>query len=658
MQQHIILCGLGRVGGRVLQFLRAAGTEVVVIDNHCEAGDVRLGDARLIRGDCRRVELLREAGVESARGVLILTSDDLVNISTALTVRHLCRDVRVVVRMFNQNLLARLGKALENIFALSTSALTAPLLALIARTGEALGAFRLEDGQPEQVTELEVHAHSPLRGQRVAEVAAAHEALVVAHLPSAGPPRFLQDVDPTRPLSAGDRLVLCGPPRCLAPLMAAQQESLPELLWAGFFRRLGRMARRTLGEVDLAVKICTSVLLGVILVSTAIFYFSTPNDSLAEALYRTISLMATGSDMRGRELEEQWQKAYVSLLRLLGAALLAAFTAILTNYLLRAHLRGALEVRRIPECGHVVVCGLGNLGFRLVEELLKEGEQVVAVEWTRDNPFIATARRLGAAVMNGDATVTEVLRQANVAGARAVVACTDNELGNLEIALLVRDLNAQQRVVVRLSDPHLAQTVREAANIRLALSIPELAAPAFVAALFGDRVRSVFFVQGRLLAVVDLVVQPADSFLEGHTVRALAVDYGLLPLRLVAADGSARADPVPVRLGKGDRLTAVVSLADLRRLLQREQAPREYAVEVTGCPPPARPFVAQLARTVHALTAEAAEKMVEGVPFSLQTALTRGQAEDLLVQLQRERVTAQLRRSEGNGAASSDGKGA
>jgi Trk K+ transport system NAD-binding subunit len=335
---------------------------------------------------------------------------------------------------------------------------------------------------------------------------------------------------------------------------------------------------------------------------------------------------------------------FVSLLRLVGAALTAAFTAILTNYLVRAHLRGALEVRRIPERGHVIVCGLGNVGFRVVEELLAEGEQVVAIEWARDNPFITTARRLGAAVMVGDATVVEVLRQANVAGARALVATTANELCNLEIALLVRELQPAQRVVVRMTDPHLAQTLREAANVRLAVSVPELAAPAFVAALFGDRVRSVFFVADRLLAVVDLVAH--DAFLAGQSVRALAVDYGLLPLRVEPAGPRSGETLLRARLGAGDRLTAVVSLTDLQRLLQRERPPRAYAVEVIGYPLPARPFVAQLARTVHGLSAEAAEGMVRQTPFLLQGELTRGQAEELLALLQRERVAACLRQSE------------
>src|SRR5262245_57631860 len=143
MERRFILCGLGRVGARVLDFLRALNVHVVVIDTKCEPGDARLQGVEVISGDCRRQEVLEQAGVSQAQGVLILTSDDLVNISAALMVRRLNPGVRVVLRMFNQNLLARLGKAVQNVFALSTSNLTAPLLALTALTGEALGTFRL-----------------------------------------------------------------------------------------------------------------------------------------------------------------------------------------------------------------------------------------------------------------------------------------------------------------------------------------------------------------------------------------------------------------------------------------------------------------------------------------------------------------------------------
>ena len=146
MDQPVIMCGLGRLGRRVLEYLRAAGMTVVVVDQKCDPADPSLQGLRVVTGDFRQAEVLEAAGLRQARGVLILTSDDLVNISTTLTARHQNPRVRIVVRMFNQNLIPRLGKAVENVFSLSVSGMTALLVALTALTGEALGAFSLEDG--------------------------------------------------------------------------------------------------------------------------------------------------------------------------------------------------------------------------------------------------------------------------------------------------------------------------------------------------------------------------------------------------------------------------------------------------------------------------------------------------------------------------------
>ena len=63
MEPHFILCGLGRVGWRVLEHLRAVGTPITVVDNRCSANDSRLGGVKLVAGDCRRQEVLEQAGV-------------------------------------------------------------------------------------------------------------------------------------------------------------------------------------------------------------------------------------------------------------------------------------------------------------------------------------------------------------------------------------------------------------------------------------------------------------------------------------------------------------------------------------------------------------------------------------------------------------------
>lgn len=648
MEQPVILCGLGQLGKRVLEHFRAAGIPIVVIDNRASAHDPFLKSVTLVSGDCQSREKLEQAGVARARGVVIVTSNDLVNISTALMVRHLNPNLRVVVRLFNQNLVTRLGKALANVHAFSTSALTAPLIALTALAGDALGTFTLEDGR-RQVVELTVSADSPLLNQTIAEAAAKHQAQVLAHLPGRGEDRLLADIDLLTRLASGDRVVVCGKPEDLGPLLEGlEDEVLPHLLWAGWPKRLGRVIWRMLMEVDLSVKICGAILATVILISTLVYHLAImPNKSWSHALFQTITVIATGSELRERDHPEDWQQVFVSCLRIGGVALIASFTAIFTNFLLRARLGGALEIRRIPDGGHVIVCGLGNVGYRVVEELVQYGERIVAIEPSTDNRFLATARRLGAAVIMADATIPEVLRQANGATARAVVAVTNNELANLEIALLARDMNPKQRVVVRLTDPQLAKPLREEARIRFAVSIPNLAAPAFLAAFFGDRVRSVFVVGGHMLTVVDMVVQPHDPFLDGKPVRVLAIDCHFVPVTLVAADGSVRQQPLRQALGQGDRLTVIVAMKDLEGLLRRQPAASDWAVDVTAFTLPARSVVLELLRGQQGLSAEAAEAKLGQLPFCARANLTQGQAEDFLADLKHEGVTGKLRSLKG-----------
>jgi Trk K+ transport system NAD-binding subunit len=647
MDRPIVVCGMGRMGARVLEYLQAAGMPAVVIDTVCQPDDPRLKGTRLVHGDCARREVLEQAGVADCSGVLVLTREDLVNVTTALQVRAINPEVRIVVRMFNQNLLARLGSAVHNVFALSTSLLAAPMLALTAVTGQGLGLFRL-DGEEDrrQIAEVAISAGSPQVGRCVGEVAAARGACPLAHFRGGGFKRFLLEVDLDERLAAGDQLVLCGEPRSLAHLLVPGDEAGTDLHWANWFRRTGRMAWRMLAEIDVAVAVCTLLLVLVLAISTLILTLGVTGykDKPQVAFLRTVSIMATAAGLPGdTELgDSPVMMVYVSVLRIVGAALMATFTAIVTNYLLRARLGGVFEVRRIPDSGHVVICGLNAIGFRMVEELIGYGERVVVIDQDQTNRFIPSARRLGAAVIIGDAAVSEVLRQARAGTARAVVATTNNDMTNLEVGLLVRELNSTQRVILLLNDPQFAQMLRDAANIRLALSVPALAAPAFVAGLFDDRVGSAFLMGDRVYAVVNLIINENDPFV-GHAVRAMAYDYRLQPIAVLSAQGpGSYATLSAARLAAGDRLVGIIALTDLDRLLRRQPNPTGYAVEVTGFPLPTRGWLVGLTRTLNHVPPEQVERALDQLPLRLAENLTRGQAEDLLAQLSRERVQGRI----------------
>ena len=576
----VLVCGLGRVGSRVLEFLHRAGVPVAVLDS---SPTPAVPDGIVAySGDCRDPRALLAAGADRARGFVVCTSDDLTNLACAFAVRRLNRSGRIVVRMFNESLVDRLGGAVANTTALSVSALTAPLLVVTALTGDSLGSFPAGDAGATRVAELLVtltHA-----GRRVGDVAGESRLLVVALTTFGQPPRLFSEVRGDEILRFGDRLALCGPAADVERLLAPTDDPLSGVYWAGRVRRAVRGLVRAVSAIDLAVKLVLITLATTLVLSTLVFRFGL-RTSWAEGLYRTVSAIGTVTDLHGDALPD-WAKVFVSLLKLAGAALLAAFTAILTQYLVRARLAGALEVRRIPERGHVVVCGLGNVGYRCVLELKRLGVPAVVIERDPQASFAPTVRRMGVAVIQGDAATPVVLSQARAATARAVLATTSSELANLEIALLVRGQNPAARVVVRLTEPDFAEAVRAATGLTLAVSTSTIAAPAFAAALSGDRVRLLIPAAGRTLAAVELLVREGDGCLDGVPLAAAMLDYEFLPVALAGREPFAGAGiPGGARLKAGDRLTLLIELDKLARLLAREPAPRDWAGrDRTSCP--------------------------------------------------------------------------
>ena len=235
--------------------------------------------------------------------------------------------------------------------------------------------------------------------------------------------------------------------------------------------------------------------------------------------------------------------------------------------------------------------------------------------------------------------VERVLRQARAETAKVVIAATSSELANLEIALLVREKNPKQRVIVRLSDPQFAEAVRDAAEIRYAVSVPALAAPAFAAAVYGDRVQTLVTVAGHTLIVVDLVVNDTEDYLNGRSLRAFTLDYRLMPLALAGHDLAAVRG---YRLKVGDKLTIVAELADFERLLRLEPRPAVHGVMIDAHPAPAREALLKLVQThCHCSPEEAAATLADG-PFTLATGLTAGEARELIEELECEKVTARM----------------
>jgi Trk K+ transport system NAD-binding subunit len=126
---HVIVAGLGTVGTSVVGQLHDLGLEVVAIDKSPDATGLplarRLG-VRVVIGEAHRDETLRVADVTTCRALVSVTDNDVANLETALNARALAAEPRIVVRLYDDDLAARVQAHISNTVSRSTSYLAAP----------------------------------------------------------------------------------------------------------------------------------------------------------------------------------------------------------------------------------------------------------------------------------------------------------------------------------------------------------------------------------------------------------------------------------------------------------------------------------------------------------------------------------------------------
>src|SRR5580700_5649198 len=136
--------------------------------------------------------------------------------------------------------------------------------------------------------------------------------------------------------------------------------------------------------------------------------------------------------------------------------------------------------------GHYMVCGMGHNGYRIVRLLLRLGDPVTIVALELREEWRRFVEERGAKIFVGDARDAEVLVRAGLDTAIALIAATDNDLVNLEIALDVKQRMPDLASVIRIFDQTLARQLEAAFDVRRALSMSAIAAPMFAAAAMGE----------------------------------------------------------------------------------------------------------------------------------------------------------------------------
>jgi Trk K+ transport system NAD-binding subunit len=218
---HVVVVGLGNVGTRVVQQLRDLGIPVVAIDRTDQARGVQLAHELgipLIIGDASRAETLHQASAATARSLVVLSTDDVINLEAALHARTLKKDLRVVLRLFDGDFANRIQRAFGITSSKSVSFLAAPAFAAAVMEREVIGTIPVKR-RVLLVAEVPVEPGATLCGRTVAAAQLGGEARIIAV--TEGEMRDATWAPPSdRRLAPGERLIVVATRAGLGRLVA------------------------------------------------------------------------------------------------------------------------------------------------------------------------------------------------------------------------------------------------------------------------------------------------------------------------------------------------------------------------------------------------------------------------------------------------------
>jgi Trk K+ transport system NAD-binding subunit len=564
---HFVVCGADALVYTVAEELANAGHRIrltVIIPAKLRA-DVPdpaiLRGVRVIHADRLDERTFRSAGLADATALALVMPDDVVNLHAALCAQAVEPDLRLVIRMFNTGL----GYGVRSLFAdcavLSDAAMAAPAfvaasLGEVAPThvrlaGRTLFVARRADVRPADV---------------VCALTAADGAGRVDVLPADPPPDGQRPTDLVLAEATGRP---AGQTVAAQRLVRARRRRRP-------VRVVGRAFRAALSR-KLGLAVLTTLV--ITLVSGAVLAHADKTVSgFWKSVYVTLLTVVGSSDV---ELERTGvAQAAQLVLTIAGVALLPLIIAAVVEGMVNARLALSSGKVTAQHEDHIVVVGLGNVGTRVLRQLVDLGLQVVAIDRKADARGAKAAEQLGVPFIVGDAAREETLRAASIATSKALVVVSTDDVTNLQAALNARAVRPDLRVVLRLFDDDFARRVQTSFNITISRSVSRLAAPAFAAAMLDRDVLATIPVDRHALLVAAVQVcagSPLDGAVLSRADRPLSVRViGL------AAAGAEWVDwaPDPRRvLATGDRITVVARRAGLRALVEQATPPPEPVVE-------------------------------------------------------------------------------
>lgn len=159
-------------------------------------------------------------------------------------------------------------------------------------------------------------------------------------------------------------------------------------------------------------------------------------------------------------------RIFTMVLITVGMGMLLYALSSLTGFIVEGHFSGMIRRRRMMRDigrleGHTIVCGGGDTGYYVVEELLKCGRRVVLVDV--DPKHLARCQALGEVwTLEGDATEDATLKDAGIGKASGLVVALHSDKDNLFVVMSAQILSPSLRIVAMCHDEAIESKMKRA----------------------------------------------------------------------------------------------------------------------------------------------------------------------------------------------------
>jgi Trk K+ transport system NAD-binding subunit len=568
MTTHVIVCGLGRTGFKILCLLREQEANVVGVSDrplaeleHCSTSDI-------IIGDLRSPQTLIDAGVHHAHTLVLASGDDALNLAILTQARVLNPSIRIVNRLFNTSLGQQLDRTLPDHVSMSVAALAAPVFTFAALGNRAIGQLRL-DRQAWPIHEEIIGDHHPWLGIPLHELWENRSRMFIYYLPAEHPTDFISAMYEGRRVERGDRIILATQPN-----FQSSQQTIShafQSIWTSLYH-LQQHIRPTI--------VVLLALLITIMTATLTYVSVNYSVSIVDALYFSVGMITgAGGNESVAEQAPGAIKVFTVIIMLLGTGVIGICYALLNDLVLGTRFRQFWNTAQIPNRNHYIVCGLGGIGINVVSQLRDNGCNVVVIENDPNNRFLSMVRSLKVPVIIGDASLGATLQNAYIQQARALITVTSDDVSNLEIALSAKGLAPRLPVIMRTQDVDFAPLAQQVFDFEAIFSPADLSAPAFAAAALGGRILG-NGMTGRTLWVAIATIITAEHPFCGRRVKDAAMDADFVPLRLATLHQVIHGwDLLETSLSAGDILYMTLPAKNLQLLWRSHPTPLAVPIQ-------------------------------------------------------------------------------